>query len=60
MNEDQLPQTEDLTESEQWVVLAYRRLVEDTRMVKYQSEVAIRAFMDNVNRHVIDDVKGKQ
>lgn len=73
MNEDQLPQTEDLTENERWVVLAYRRLVEDTKMVKYQAEdgmlntlgalsmtmLATRTFMDTVNRHVIRDVMGR-
>ena len=70
---DDMPGYGDLTDQERWVILAYRRLKDDYKLVDTQAKegmldtqgatahaiLATQSFLGTVHRHLVEEMKGK-
>ena len=74
MNEypmDDLPSYNDLTEREKYIIIAYRRLLEDHKLINTQAEegmldffgaasmstLSLSSFVNVLQRHLVDELK---
>lgn len=70
---DDIPGYSDLTDTERWVILAYRRLKEDYSLIKQQAEegmldnagasnhaiLASTTFVGAIQRYLVKEMKGE-
>ena len=67
---DDMPGYGDLSDTERWIVLSYRRLLDDYKLIDVQAKegmldyngavthaaIASKTFMESIHRHLVDEM----